>query len=117
MATVLSLLVILTAILLSSMHTSNVVPAISLINADYQAESAIIMQLQQAHFNPTLPEQILEKEIMPGVLLRLKGVATTNGDWQFIGSITGNQLNRTFSASANVNTPDQINFSRQPQSE
>jgi hypothetical protein len=117
MAALLSFFVVLVAVFLSSLRSSNVVPAISLINADYQAESAIIMQLQKAHFNPALPEQNLAKEIMPGVMLKLRGVATSNGEWLFNGSITGNQLNRIFSATANINTPDQINFTSYSQSE
>lgn len=117
MAALLSFFVVLVAVFLSSLHSSTVVPAIALINADYQAESAIIMQLQKAHFNPALPEQNLAKEIMPGVMLKLRGVATANGEWLFNGSITGNQLNRIFSATANINTPDQINFTSYSQSE
>jgi len=110
MAGLLSFFVVLVAVYLSSLNNSTVVPAISLINADYQAESAIIMQLQKAHFDPALPEQNLAKEIMPGVMLKLQGVAAANGEWRFTGSITGNQLNRAFSAVASINAPDQINF-------
>ncbi|PKL42555.1 MAG: hypothetical protein CVV41_13460 [Candidatus Riflebacteria bacterium HGW-Riflebacteria-1] len=111
LATLLSLSVVAIAVLLSSVRTSTIVPAIALINADYQVESAIIMQLKKAHFSPTLPEQTLEKEIMPGVVLKLKGVAVGNGNWQFNGSITGNELNQTFAAHANMDNPDQIRFS------
>lgn len=111
MATALSLTVVLIAIFLSNINSSTIVPAISLINADYQVESAIIMQLQKAHFDPILPEQKLEKEVLPGVFLKLNGVALGNGNWQFNGSITGNQLKQSFSASANEDTPEQINFS------
>ncbi len=117
MAALLSLFVVLIAVFLSGVRSSNVVPAISLINADYQAESAIIMQLQKAHFNPALPEQNIEKEIMPGVTLKLKGTAKADGEWQFDGSITGNQLNKIFSANANINFPDQITFTSYSQSE
>ena len=117
LAALLSLTVVAIAIFLNSFHSSTIVPAIALINADYQAESAIIMQLQKAHFNPTLPEQMLKKEIMPGVILKLKGVATGNGNWQFNGSITGNQLNRSISAYANVDYPDQIIFTNKSPSE
>jgi hypothetical protein len=105
------------AVFLNSFRSSTIVPAIALINADYQAESAIIMQLQKARFNPTLPEQTLEKEIMPGVLLKLKGVATGAGNWQFNGSITGNQLNRSITAHASVDNPDKITFTGNGQSE
>ncbi|OGK06775.1 MAG: hypothetical protein A2W80_16890 [Candidatus Riflebacteria bacterium GWC2_50_8] len=111
LAALLSLTVVAIAVLLSGVRSSTIVPAISLINADYQTESAIIMQLQKAHFSPTLPEQTLEKEIMPGVLLKVKGVSIGNGNWQFNGSITGNELSQTFSARANVANPDQIRFS------
>ncbi|NLF95710.1 MAG: hypothetical protein GX569_03165 [Candidatus Riflebacteria bacterium] len=117
MAAVLSLFVVLIAVFLSGLHSSAIVPAISLINADYQTESAIIMQLQKAHFNPSLPEQSLKKEIMPGVMLKLHGAAAADGNWTFKGSITGNQLNKTFSAIANINHPDQINFTSYSQSE
>lgn len=117
MAAVLSLFVVLIAVFLSGLHSSAIVPAISLINADYQTESAIIMQLQRAHFNPSLPEQSIKKEIMPGVVLKLHGAAAADGNWTFKGSITGNQLNQTFSAVANINHPDQINFTSYSQSE
>jgi len=117
MSALLSLTVIVIAFFLSHLRSSTIVPAIALIKADYQIESAIIMQLQEANNNPALPAQKLEKEIMPGVRLKLVGVAGKDGEWQFNGSITGNQLNRKFSAIANIAYPDQINFTQSTESE
>ena len=105
MAALLSLTVVIIAIYLNGVGNSTIVPAIALINADYQLESAIIMQLQKAHFNPKLTEQHMKKEIMPGVILELKSHAIGNGNWQFTGNITGNQLNKSASATASIANP------------
>ena len=102
--------VIMVAILLNSMSTSTVVPAIAVINTDYQVESAMIMQMQKSHNTSLEQLRVLHKEIMPGVFLQLESNSSDGQTWNFAATVKGHGLERNISAMATLNRPDQLIF-------
>jgi hypothetical protein len=113
LAAIMTVVVIVIAVFLSSMSSSPVIPAIALINADYQAESAMIMQMQKSRHTPLEKLRLLEKEIMPGVLLKLESNTADGEKWNFRATISGHGIAREILASADISRPDQLVFLQQ----
>ena len=62
LSVILTLSIISIAWFLSSMKSSPLIPATTLIAADYQMESAIIMQMQQLYNNQNMRPQPIQKK-------------------------------------------------------
>lgn len=111
LAAFMTLSIVIIAIFLNTISISTLVPAIAVINTDYQIESAMIMQMQKSHNNPLETLRTLDKEIMPGVLMHLESTTTDGRIWQFKATVTGHGLDRSITAKAFINRPDQLIFS------
>lgn len=112
LASILTLAVISIAFFLGSMKSSPLIPATTLIAADYQMESAIIMQMQQLHNNPVSKPQRLEKEIMPGIIMLLECSEQPDKTWLFKAGVNGQGISRTMQAIATSDNPEKIIFIR-----
>ncbi|MDD3145783.1 MAG: hypothetical protein PHD82_00655 [Candidatus Riflebacteria bacterium] len=112
LSTGLTLTIIVIAWFLSSMESSPLIPATTLIAADYQMESAIIMQMQQLSSNSQRQPQPMNKEIMPGIIMRLDSTESDDKTWVFKASVTGQGINRKMQARAHSSNPDKIMFFR-----
>lgn len=108
----LTLSIILIAWFLGSMKSSPLVPATTLISADYQMESAMIMQMQQLSGNPQRRPKPLDKEILPGIMLHLESTENADKSWLFKASVAGHGISRSMQAIAHSSNPDKITFIR-----
>ena len=68
---------------LSSIKPSNMVSVTTLISADYQMESAIIMQMQRYKEKASNEPKSFEKEIMLGINMKVKCSKQANGEYLF----------------------------------
>ncbi len=108
LAILLTLLVVSTAILLNNMHKAYAVPAIAFLKADYQMESAIVMQMQKTRNETEPPKSInFSKELSPGYLLLLHANDQDNY-WQFKVTVNGPGFSRSISAKTTIQNPDRI---------
>lgn len=109
LAIVLTLLTISTAVLLNNLHKSMSVPTSALLKADYQMESAIVMQMQKIR-NDTKNSQKdgFAKEISPGYLLTLSSEQISPEVWTFKVSVDGPSFSRHIQANASLENPDRI---------
>lgn len=110
LASIMTVSIVIIAVFLNSMSISTMVPAIALINADYQIESAMIMQMQKSHNNPLEKLRTLDKEIMPGVFLHLDSNSADGEVWNFKASIKGHGIERFVAAKASAQRPDRLIF-------
>ncbi len=108
----LTFLIILIAWFLGSMESSPLIPATTLIAADYQMESAIIMQMQQLSSNPQRRPQPMTKEILPGIIMKLESSENSDKSWVFKASVNGQGISRSMQATAHSSNPDKIMFIR-----
>ncbi|HNX75055.1 MAG TPA: hypothetical protein PLM07_07680 [Candidatus Rifleibacterium sp.] len=112
LSVILTLSIILIAWFLGSMKSSPLIPATTLIIADYQMESAIIMQMQQLNSNPNQKPKPLKKEILPGIFLELQSSPKDEKSWIFKASVNGLGISRSMQAVADSDNPDRILFIR-----
>lgn len=112
LSAVLTLSIISIAWFLGSMKSSPLIPATTLIAADYQMESAIIMQMQQLHNNQNIRPQPVQKEIMPGIIMNIECSEQPDKTWKFVASVAGQGISRNLQAIAGSNNPDKILFIR-----
>lgn len=112
LASILTLAIISIAFFLGQMKSSPLIPATTLIAADYQMESAIIMKMQQLHNNPASKPQPLEKEILPGIVMQLECSEQADKTWRFKASVKGQGIERNMQAIANSDNPEKIIFVR-----
>lgn len=110
LSTFMTVSVIVVAVVLNSMTTSTIVPAIAVINTDYQVDSAMIMQMQKSHNTPLDQLRVLDKEIMPGVFLHLESSTADGQSWSFKATVKGHGLERNIAAMAIINRPDHLIF-------
>jgi hypothetical protein len=112
LSVILTLSIISIAWVLGSMKSSPLIPATTLIAADYQMESAIIMQMQLLKQSADRIPQSMKKEIMPGIMMNLEVNRQTEKTWQFKASVTGMGIDRSMQAVADSSNPDKIIFVR-----
>ncbi len=108
----LTISIIIIAWFLGSMKSSPLVPATTLIAADYQMESAIIMQMQHLGSNPDHKPQAIKKEILPGIFMQLEVTPSDEKNWLFKANVSGQGISRSMQAIANSDNPDRILFIR-----
>lgn len=113
LAVLLTLLIISTAYLLNSMHRAMNVSPISILKADYQLESAIVMQMQKIKSAKTQPPPRVNfsRELSPGYLLMLSSEKVDETLWSFKAKIEGPGFSRKIDAKACLKNPDRIIFS------
>ncbi|MEW6711602.1 MAG: hypothetical protein AB1403_17395 [Candidatus Riflebacteria bacterium] len=110
LACILTLLVISTAFLLNNLHRSLAVPVAAHLKADYQMESAIVMQMQKIRNDNKGDFRKINssREISPGYLLMLSGEQLSEMVWQFNLTLNGPGFSRSLKAQASKNHPDRI---------
>ncbi|GAB4273916.1 MAG: hypothetical protein Kow0029_13900 [Candidatus Rifleibacteriota bacterium] len=111
---VLTLLVISTAILLNNLYKSTSVPTSAILKADYQIESAIVMQMQLIKSEPGKDHGNIEftREISPGYRLYLKAEQKTPKKWKFDVTVAGPGFVRSATARSSLDNPDHIVYIR-----
>ncbi len=112
LSVILTLSIISIAWALGSMKSSPLIPATTLLSADYQMESAIIMQMQQLRQSGARQPQSMHKEIMPGITMHLEVTRQTEKNWLFKAEVKGMGIDRSMQAVADSNNPDKIVFIR-----
>ncbi len=111
---ILTLLVISTAFLLNNMHRSLSVPASAFLKADYQMESAILMQMQKIRNDPKGNFQKINfsREVSPGYWLLLSAEQKESLTWDFNVTLNGPGFSRSIHARAAKKHPDRIIYLR-----
>ncbi len=114
LACILTLLIISTAFLLNSMHRSLSVPAAAQLKADYQMESAIVMQMQKIRNDSkgNYKKLYSSKEISPGYLMNMASEQLSEEIWKFDITMQGPGFTRNLKAQASKNHPDRIIYLR-----
>ncbi|MDN5279113.1 MAG: hypothetical protein PWR01_3078 [Clostridiales bacterium] len=115
MALLLTLFTISTAVLLNSMHKAGVAPTAALLKADYQIESAIVMQMQKIknEGSENFRKINFSKEISPGFFLFLAAEQLSPKAWEFNVKVDGPGFSRNIKARASLQNPDRIIHLRQ----
>lgn len=114
LATTLTLLIISTAFLLNSMHRSLSMPVAAQLKADYQMESAIVMQMQKIRNDSkgNYKKINLSKEISPGYLMNLASEQISEEIWKFDITVQGPGFTRYLKAQVSKKYPDRIIYLR-----
>ncbi len=110
LTTTLTLLIVILAVYFNSFEKSPVAPIIAIISSDYQAESAMIMQIQRSENLQHGGTASYTKEIMPGVDLILISKTSVDGEWTFSVSLRGHGINASYTAEARQEWPDRIQY-------
>lgn len=110
LSSMLTLSIIAIAFFLSSMSRSVMIPVTAIINAEYQMESAIIMQTQKLRENPSEKSFSMEKLIMPGLILKLDTQPLNDRTWLIKASVKGHGIHSLIEATVQKDKPEQINF-------
>lgn len=110
----LTLMIISTAFLLNSMHRSISVPAAAQLKADYQMESAIVMQMQKIRndIKGNYSKFDFSREISPGYLLTMSSQQASENIWNFNVTLNGPGFSRNLKAQASKTNPDRIVYLR-----
>ena len=83
----------------------------NLITVDYQLESAVIMQLQKLKNNTDSNPKNLEREIMPGILMKVNCKQDQTKDkYLFDSTISGVYVNKRILIKGCKDTPDKLTF-------
>ncbi len=98
------------ALFLNSLKPNPMVPVTTLISADYQMESAIVMQMQKFKNNPENEPKSFEKDILPGIHMTVNCSKTENNQWLFDASVTGRGINRHIKVLGHAQIPDKLIF-------
>ena len=95
---------------LSSIKPSNMVSVTTLISADYQMESAIIMQMQRYKEKSSNEPKSFEKEIMLGIKMKVVCSKQANGEYLFEADVNGRNIHRQIKVKGCVDIPDKLIF-------
>lgn len=98
------------ALYLNSLKPNPMVPVTTLISADYQMESAIVLQMQKFKNNPDNEPKSFEKDILPGIHMIVNCSKTENNQWLFEASVTGQGINRHIKVLGHSQIPDKLIF-------
>lgn len=83
----------------------------NLITVDYQIESAAIMQLQKLKNNTDSKPKNLEREIMPGIFMKISCEQDqTKDNYVFDSTISGIYVNKRIQIKGCKDTPDKLTF-------
>lgn len=103
-------LFIVWAFYLNSIKPNPIVPIMTLLSADYQMESAVILQMQKYKNNPANEPKSFEKNIMPGVKMTVNCSKNGNNEWLFDAKVEGRGIYRTLTVIGNTQIPDKLLF-------
>ena len=95
---------------LSSIKPSNMVSVTTLISADYQMESAIIMQMQRYKEKSSNEPKSFEKEIMLGIKMKVVCSKQAEGEYLFEADVSGRNIHRQIKVKGCVDIPDKLIF-------
>ena len=109
MACLITLFTSFLAYYLSSIKPSGMVSVTSLISADYQMESAIIMQMQRFRENPKNEPKSFDKEIMLGINMSVE-CKKQNNDYLFDAVVKGRDILRRIKVKGCPTIPDKLIF-------
>ncbi|MGM0598762.1 MAG: hypothetical protein ACQETH_02985 [Candidatus Rifleibacteriota bacterium] len=109
-ALLLTLSVSVTAMILNQLHRASMVKTSIMLKADYEMESAIVMQLQKLKQSSKIADNkiIVNKVLSPGFTLKLEGNSLKPEIWGFEIEVEGPGFIRKMKAKASINNPDQI---------
>ena len=105
-----SLFIGVLAYYLSSIKPSGMVSVTTLISADYQMESAIIMQMQKYRENPANEPKSFEKEIMLGINMTVNCTKLSSGEFLFEAVVDGRNVHRQIKVKGCRDIPDKLIF-------
>lgn len=111
---ILTLMIISTAFLLNAMHRTTSVPVAAQLKADYQMESAIVMQMQKIRNDSKADYRKVNfsREISPGYLLMMSAEQVSPAKWKFDLTLQGPGFTRNLKAEASQKNPDRIIYLR-----
>ena len=95
---------------LSLIKPSGMVSVTTLISADYQMESAIIMQMQKYRENKSNEPKSFEKEIMLGINMVVKCIKQPNNEYLFEAVVNGRNIHRQIKVKGCSEIPDKLIF-------
>lgn len=95
---------------LSSVKPGNMVSVTTLISADYQMESAIIMQMQRYKEKNSNEPKSFEKEIMLGINMKVNCSKMDNGEYLFEADVNGRNIHRQIKVKGCSDIPDKLIF-------
>ena len=111
-ALLLTVSVSITAMFLNQLHQASMVKTSIILKADYEMESAIVMQLQKIkqlkENNKSNESMTLTRVLSPGFTLRLEGKPLKADIWDFKIEVEGPGFIRKMRAKASTKKPDQI---------
>ncbi len=112
LACLVALITISLAFYLDSSKPGKVISVSTLIESDYQMESAIIMQTQKYKQNPNNAElKVYKKEIMPNIFMIVNCTENQNDGYVFEATVTGNQyFYRKIKAKSSKEISDKLIF-------
>ena len=110
-ASCVSIFTILVAYYFSNKKHQKSISLSNLITIDYQVESAVIMQLQKLKNNTDNKPKNLEREIMPGIFMKISCEQDqTKDNYLFDSTISGIYVNKRIQIKGCKNTPDKLTF-------
>lgn len=109
-ALLLTISVSITAVFLNQLHHANMVKTSIMLKADYEMESAIVMQLQKLKQDNenTKKQTSVNRVLSPGFTLKLEGKRLKPDIWGFEVEVEGPGFIRKMKAKASTGNPDQI---------
>ena len=99
-----------TAYYLSLIKPSNMVSVTTLISADYQMESAIIMQMQRYKEKSSNEPKSFEKQIMLGIKMKVNCSKVADGEYLFEADVNGRNIHRQINVKGCTDIPDKLIF-------
>lgn len=110
LATFVTIISILLAILLNNFKPNPIIPATTLISADYQMESAIIRQMQKYRNNHKNEPKGFSGDIMPGITMVVDCSKINENEWLFEAKVSGRGISRSIKVKSNEDIPDKLIF-------
>ena len=98
------------AFYLNNVKPNPVIPVTTLISADYQMESAIIIEMQKVKKNSEYKPQAFEKDILPGIKMKVDCSQTSSNEWLFDATVNGRGIERHLKVLGNKQIPDKLLF-------
>ncbi len=109
-ASLVTLFTAFTAYYLSLIKPSDMVSVTTLISADYQMESAIIMQMQRYKEKSSNEPKSFEKEIMLGIKMKVNCSKEADGEYLFEADVSGKNIHRQIKVKGCSDIPDKLIF-------
>ena len=97
------------AFYLARLKPDPIIPINTIVSADYQMESVIIMQMQKYRNSGEKPKSF-EKDILPGIHMKVDCSEIEKDQWLFQASLNGRGIEKKIKVKSSPEIPDKLIF-------